>query len=403
VTWDEPPTVADWGLDDTVCDTGATPSAIGPGCMVGEYRLERLIGRGGMAQVYEATHPVTGLAVAIKLLAEVDPASIARFEQEARAVGEIGHPAIPDVYAIGELPDGRRYLVTELLAGEDLAHRLARGALGIHEVVDILEPVANALQAAHAHDIAHRDLKPDNVFLCEAGGRRSVKLLDFGIAKLVGDREGPSHTQTGLMVGTPGYMSPEQARGLELDHRTDIYSLGALAFEMLCGRLPFEGKTGMDVVLRQLSADAPAPGTIRRDTPASLSALVKRMLERNPDRRPTLAEVRGVLAKLRAARSAQLPAPTIPSDIPSLASPRAPLPPAPVRRASGTPAPVFTAPVVAPAPVVVTYRAPSKRPTTGTSLVGAMAPPRWKQVVTWAVLSGALITATALVVAALAR
>src|SRR5262249_42536495 len=151
---------------------------------------------------------------------------------------------IVDVFFLGELPDGRAYYVMEFLRGEDLKARMARGPIPVPDTCDILDAISRALDAAHGKDIVHRDLKPDNVFLHRIdSGRVNVKLLDFGIAKLLRDKLTTEKTQTGNMLGTPRYISPEQARGVEVTHRSDIYSLGVMAYEMLTGRPPFDGET----------------------------------------------------------------------------------------------------------------------------------------------------------------
>ena len=191
------------------------------GFVVGEYRVERKIGEGGMGAVYAATHPMIGKRAAIKVISAAlgtNAEAVVRFVQEARAVNQIGHPNIVDVFAFGELPDGRNYFVMDYLQGESLADRLQRAAMPLGEAIEILDQVADALDAAHEKQIVHRDLKPDNVYLAAVrGGRTVVKLLDFGIAKLsVSDGPGSSgaiaKTRTGMMMGTPGYLSPEQAR-----------------------------------------------------------------------------------------------------------------------------------------------------------------------------------------------
>ncbi len=381
-------TIADFGTEETFAAPApatapAAPDqslALEPGSAVGEYQIAQVIGQGGMATVFAAVHPVIGKRAAIKVLSDADPAACARFVQEARAVNEIGHPNIVDIFSMGTLPDGRSYLVMEWLKGRDLAQELTRGPLSIPTAVDMLDQIADALQAAHEHDIAHRDLKPDNVFITDSHGRRDVKLLDFGIAKLIGKRAGgQAHTQAGLMVGTPGYMSPEQARGLEVDHRTDIYSLGMVAFEMVCGRAPFQAETDMDLILCQLREEPPAPSTLRPDLPTSLDSLIRRMIEKNPDYRPTLTEVRATLARLRAARFSPTSGAYHVADIPSLAMMPTPTPlPMPRFRAVGTPPPVMThCPEV-----TVTFRTPSRDDRTQTCRVklpaAVRAPVSWR-------------------------
>src|SRR5882724_3491112 len=199
------------------------------GAPVGEYEIQNQIGEGAMGTVFSAIHPLIGKKVAIKVLKPelcANQGSIDRFVHEAQAVNKIGHPNIVDVFSLGELPDGRAYMVMEWLRGEDLKTRLARGPVSVPDACDILDGIARALDAAHGKQIIHRDLKPDNVFLHKVDdGPLMVKLLDFGIAKLVRVTPGTEKTQTGNMLGTPKYISPEQARGISVDYRSDIYSL----------------------------------------------------------------------------------------------------------------------------------------------------------------------------------
>ena len=268
------------------------------GSPVGEYEIEEQIGEGAMGTVFSAIHPLIGKKVAVKVLKSelcANQAQIDRFVYEAQAVNKIGHPNIVDVFSLDELPDGRAYMVMEWLRGEDLKTRLARGPMSVADACDILDGIARALDAAHAKDIVHRDLKPDNVFLHQIeNGPLMVKLLDFGIAKLVRVTPGTERTQTGNMLGTPRYISPEQARGVNVDHRSDIYSLGVMAYEMLAGRPPFQGDTAMDLVVKHLN-DEPPPLSQFAKVPKTLEQCVMAMLSKTPDDRPPLATVRAVL------------------------------------------------------------------------------------------------------------
>ncbi|MBK9035653.1 MAG: serine/threonine protein kinase [Myxococcales bacterium] len=253
-----------------------------------------MIGRGRW-RVYGAIHPLIGKRVAIKVLHHQfthQPVTVQRFLLEARAANRIGHPNIVDIFAFGVLPDRRHYFVMEWLDGETLADRIDRDVVPRTEAYTILDEILAGLQDAHAKDIVHRDLKPDNIFLL-AGDRVRVKLLDFGIAKLVGNNL-TSKTQTGNFIGSPHYVSPEQARGQAVDGRADIYSLGAVAYEVLSGAPPFNAPSIMDVVAMHLH-DPPADLASRAPVPAEVAATVMSMLAKSPDERPSIAAIREVL------------------------------------------------------------------------------------------------------------
>jgi serine/threonine-protein kinase len=287
--------------EDTAHDPARGPFAddlrVTAGTDVGGYVIDGELGRGGMGIVYAATHPVIGKRVAIKVLKpslSANPASVERFIQEARAVNQIGHPNIVDIFAFAALPDGRRYLVMDLLEGESLRTRVRRGPMHVREAAHVLDEVASALMAAHAKGFIHRDLKPDNIFLVTHPSRTDVKLLDFGLAKLLpaaGARV--FRTATGAQIGTPDYMSPEQLRAADdLDTRTDVYSLGVTAMECLIGKRPrrFSDGTFDGGTPEQLLAPTQAPSELR--------ALVAAMVESDPARRPTLVAVRALVKRL---------------------------------------------------------------------------------------------------------
>ena len=274
---------------------------LAPGTLVGEYRIEAKIGEGGMGAVYAAVHPLIGKKAAIKVIAAelgADPVVVQRFVQEARTVNQIGHPNIVDVFAFGKLPDGRNYFVMDLLQGESLRARTSRVFIPLAEALQIFDETAGALQAAHEQQIVHRDLKPDNVFLAQARRHITVKLLDFGIAKLAANEGGISKTSTGELIGTPAYLSPEQARNKNVDYRTDIYALGVMMFEIVTGRLPFIADSAMDIVMMHITEQPRRPRELKPELPQPLDQLIVQMLDKNPDRRPSLAEVRNVFAEL---------------------------------------------------------------------------------------------------------
>jgi tRNA A-37 threonylcarbamoyl transferase component Bud32 len=273
---------------------------------VGNYRLVAQLGEGGMGAVYRAEHTVTGRRAAVKILRPElarDPEFVRRFVNEARAATHVGHPGIVDVIDVGTTTGGLPYLLMEFLDGETLGARLARsGRLRVNDAVSIAHQTAAAVGAAHARGIVHRDLKPENLFLVpdpERPGVERVKVLDFGIAKL---RPQPGlsavRTHQGLVIGTPLYMSPEQCRPTaerEVDARTDIYALGCILFEMLCGAPPFATADGAKVMLRHLGEQPPLPSALNPGVPEHLEAAILRALAKDRDDRF------GSMAELQAA------------------------------------------------------------------------------------------------------
>ena len=253
----------------------------------GTYKITKKIGEGGMGIVYQAEHVRLPKSFAVKVLsAAVAPESelYHRFRREAEICSRLKHEHIVDVVDFNLTEDGRPYLVMELLEGEDLATRLdLAGRLPIEKVIDILGQVTSALTEAHEQGVVHRDLKPQNIFLCQRRHQDDyVKLVDFGISKIQG--AGSVLTATGAFVGTPVYMSPEQtgAGGAKVDHRTDIYALGVITYQLLTGRLPFEGENFAQLVLSIISKPAPSLTAVAPDLPPAVDAVIQRALAKDP-------------------------------------------------------------------------------------------------------------------------
>lgn len=259
------------------------------GRSLGNYGVVSKIGEGGMGVVYLARHVTLGRRAAIKVLRPAlssDQDIVSRFFKEARAATAVRNPGIVEVYDFGFLEDCTAYIIMEYLDGESLATRLRRGCPPLAVTLTIIRAIARALQAAHDEGIVHRDLKPDNVFLVpdsELPSGERVKLLDFGIAKLTYEVGAAGHTQTGTIMGTPTYMSPEQCRGAgTVDQRADLYSLGCVAYEMLCGRPPFIAEGPGDVLARHLCCEPSPLRSHRPDIPVEIEEIVLRLLKKEP-------------------------------------------------------------------------------------------------------------------------
>ena len=265
---------------------------LAPETELGPFEIIRLLGAGGMGEVYAARDRQLNRSVALKVLRAdvVEPHRHARFEQEARAASALNHPNICHTYQRGETPDGRPYIAMEYVEGETLDQRLVE-SVSLREALDIGIQIASALTAAHSAGIVHRDIKPGNVIVRPD---RLVKVLDFGLAKLVppatalgrrGPMQSPAETEPGSLVGTPDYMSPEQARGHDVDARTDIWALGVLLYEMVAGRPPFAGSSRADVLVSVLDRE-PAPLTdLKPHVPAELQRIVHKALRKDPEQR----------------------------------------------------------------------------------------------------------------------
>lgn len=261
---------------------------------VGRFTVAEQIGRGGMGTIYRATERATERPIAIKVLRERDPVLVTRFAAEAELLERLDHPGIVAYVAHGVTGAGEPYLAMAWLDGESLAQRLDRGALSVGEAIAVGRRLAAALTHAHAHGIVHRDLKPGNVMLIE-GKPDSAMMIDFGIAKDTGGRHGLTHT--GQILGTPGYMAPEQALGhATIDARADLFALGALLYECLTGRPPFDGHALLEVLARLLLEDPPRPSDAVPAVPPRLDALVRSLLAKRPEDR--LADAAAAEAEL---------------------------------------------------------------------------------------------------------
>jgi len=295
---------AEWPDDTKFCpnDGSTLRSASGTGDLVGSivadrYHIEKKLGQGGMGAVYLGTHVKMGRQSAIKVMTQAmvnDPEAIARFNREAANAARINHPNVCAIYDFGETQDGLIYLAMEFIEGESLSDLLRReGALPPQRATSILRQTADALQAAHDLGIVHRDLKPDNIMITRGRGDADVvKVVDFGIAKAMTGEEGQKVTKTGLVVGTPEYMSPEQLSGDVLDGRSDLYSLALVYFRMLTGILPFQADSAQETMIKRLTDD-PMRLNDARDAgfPARLQEVLDRALARMPgDRYGSAAE-----------------------------------------------------------------------------------------------------------------
>jgi serine/threonine-protein kinase len=259
----------------------------------GRYRLDSLIGVGGMGDVYRATHVHLDTEFAVKLLKPefvANQTAIKRFRLEAKAAGRIHHPNAVRVTDFGVTPERIVYLVMELVKGESLRSMMRNeGRLDYLRTVNIVRQVCGAVDAAHRGGVIHRDLKPDNILIEIVHNTERVKVLDFGIAKLREAKTDAFLTQAGTIIGTPQYMSPEQCQGKPLDPRSDIYSIGILLYEMLTGEVPFDGESTLQVVYNQLHASPRPLMELSPHVPAQLAKVIMRALEKEPDQRPSSA------------------------------------------------------------------------------------------------------------------
>ena len=264
--------------------------------LASKYRLEDLLGSGGMGHVYRAVDEHGGGLVAIKVL-RIEHAENAqvvdRFLREARAANLVKHPNVVQVFDVGKEADGTPFLVQELLVGEDLAQLVARrgGKLPVEEACDLLLPVIDAVAEAHAHGVVHRDIKPENVYLANGPRGPIPKLLDFGISKVrAPDLQA---TEVGMLMGTPAYMAPEQVQGArDADARSDVWGLGVMMFELIAGRMPFDAQDLATLFIAVATRDAPSLLDVKAEVTPAISRVVERCLRRRPDDRyPSAAEL----------------------------------------------------------------------------------------------------------------
>lgn len=287
--------------------------------LAGTYHIVRLIGEGGMGRVYEAKHTrLANKRLAVKMLHEEMARQsdvLTRFEREAEAASTIAHPNVVEVLDVNHLEDGRPYLICEYLEGEEFGALLDRlGKLPAETAIRITRQICRALMAAHERGIVHRDMKPENVFLVGDPRAPRVKVIDFGISK---QNDGSAKlTRTGMVMGTPSYMAPEQARGEHVDFRADIYAVGGILYRSLTGEKPYDGDDGAMVLTQVLTEEPRRPRSLEPSIPEALELLIQRAMAREPlERQSSMAELEAELAELDPG------APSVDGTLPSIAPP----------------------------------------------------------------------------------
>ena len=274
------------------------------GELVSAYRIERLVGTGGMGWVFLARHAVDQRVAALKVMREDQVGqerAVDRMMREAAILATVSHAGIPQLFECGLLPDRRPWIAMELACGRALQARIANGPLPHDEVMDVIMHVAAVLDAAHRRGVTHRDLKPDNILLTPSDAKYPVRVIDWGIAHHLAGARYTNHNEA---IGTPTYMSPEQARGGPTDGYCDVYGLGVVAYQALTGRPPFVGNSSVEILVQHLNRPAPALAPRCPDAPSGLVDLVERMLAKSHADRPNASEVFTALQKLRAETTA---------------------------------------------------------------------------------------------------
>ena len=306
------------------------------GQRIGNYRIVRKIGQGGMGSVWEAKHEQLHRKAAIKLLRReltTDPQVEIRFFNEAKAASRVDHPSIVKIDEFGHLPDGTAYIIMEYLSGDPLSVRLRNlgGKLQLPDTLRISRQIASALAATHAKGIVHRDLKPDNVMLVpdsEVAGGERVKILDFGIAKVITDYSGPGaeefKTNTGLVLGTATYMAPEQCKGAgDVTEKADVYSLAVVMYRMCCGKVPFRAEGPGEVMAMHIFSQPKPLREVDPRVPEPLAALIHRMMSKEPHERPTMTQVATELEKMAMTITGPVSVPTVTAPVAAVAAPAA--------------------------------------------------------------------------------
>lgn len=294
------------------------------------YIIDSLLGEGGMGRVYLARHTrIDAKRFAIKVLHEEfaqHTEALERFKREAEATAAISSPHVIGVHDVGKTPDGLPFIASDFLEGEELAVRLERlGQLDVGEGVRIVRQVCAGLAAAHQQGVVHRDVKPENVFLVGSPEASTAKLLDFGISRLT-DQNAKALTQAGIALGTPDFMSPEQARGKPVDHRCDVYAAGVLLYATLTGVSPFERESPQESLMALLTEEAPPPTTFDASIPKALEAVIEKAMAKEAEARyPTVFALYEALAPFDPTSAVQAPAPVAPAAAPRVTEPGAPV------------------------------------------------------------------------------